>query len=158
MLLMLRNTTKLTMYKDLEGAFNCNRTPMAPLGNKGVVYITPNMRNTFASHRDKVYTVSRAPNHRQLLNWSVPVTRGNNIFGTYHLDPSRWKLPAVGKQDKTIISSANLLAAFQRCIPTTAADKQKHIAATRKPAAILCNNHQQREPITTPPRVDNAKP
>ena len=47
MLRTSRNISKLTAYEEIKGTFHWNRTPMAPLGNKGVVYITLGMRNTF---------------------------------------------------------------------------------------------------------------
>ena len=46
MLHTLRNNNKFTAYEEIQGTFDWNLTPMAPLSNKGVVYIPP----TCASH------------------------------------------------------------------------------------------------------------
>ena len=120
---MLRNNNKLTMYEEIKGAFDWNRTHMVSLSNNGMVYSTPNMRNMLAPHCDEAYTVSCVINHRQLLKCYVPATRGQRISGTYRLDPSHWMLPVVSKQDKTVITVANLLKAFQKFIYTSFADK-----------------------------------
>ena len=85
---------------------------MAPLGNKGVAYITPDARNTFAPHRNEAYTVGHAPYHHQLLKCYVPATRGYKITGTYRLDPFHWALPVVSKQDKTVTAAKDLLLVF----------------------------------------------
>jgi hypothetical protein len=140
MLRTSRNNNKLTAYEKIKGAFDWNRVPMAPLGNKCVVYVTLDIRNTYAPHCDKAYTVERAPNHHQLLKCYVPTTMGYRISGTYHPDPSYWMFPAVSEQNMTVSAATDLLVAFQKFIPTLAADKQKHIATIRNFAAVLCNN------------------
>ena len=50
MLRTSRNDNNLTAYEEIKGSFDWNQTPMTPLGNKGVVYITPDARNTFTPH------------------------------------------------------------------------------------------------------------
>ena len=130
---------------------------MAPLNNSAVVHITPNMRNIFAPHCDKAYTVGLTPHYHQLLKLYVPTTRGHQISGTYRLDPSHGALPVVSEQHSTISAGVNLPAAFQKFIPTSALDKQKNIAAVRKIAAIICDNHLQREIVDKSPRVDNTE-
>jgi hypothetical protein len=65
-----RNNNDKTAYEEIHGAFDWNKTPLAPLGNKGMVYLTPNTRNTFAPHCDEAFTVRRAPFHHQLLIFS----------------------------------------------------------------------------------------
>jgi hypothetical protein len=74
------------------------------------------------------------------------------------LDPSHWTLLPVSKQDKTVTAAVDLLAAFRKFIPASAADKQKHVAAVRTLTAIVSNNPHKRELLPAPPRVDNAKP
>ena len=72
----------------LQFEFGWNKTTIAPLGTKAMIYIATNTRNTFAPHCDEAYTVAHAPHHHQLLKFYVPVTRGYRITGTYRLDPS----------------------------------------------------------------------
>ena len=58
-----RNDTSKTAYQELEGEFDWNATPMAPLGTKGRVYIHPGNHNMFAPRCDKGFTVGRASHH-----------------------------------------------------------------------------------------------
>ena len=55
---------KFTAYKAMKGAFDRNRMPMAPLDNKSVMYIIPDMRNTFTPHCHEAYTVFASPKER----------------------------------------------------------------------------------------------
>ena len=112
MLRMSRNNNKLTAYEEIKGPFDWNRTSMATLCNNGMMYITPDVLDTFTPHCNEAYTVGRAPHHHQLLKCYVPATRGYRISGTYRLDPSHWTLPAVSEQDKTVTAAVDLLAAF----------------------------------------------
>ena len=105
---------------------------MATLGNKCVMYITPDMRNTFAPHCGEAYIVDRVSNHHQLPNCYVPATRGYIISSMYRLDLSPWALPTVNKQDTTVTASANFLKKSQKFIPTLTADKQTHVAVVKK--------------------------
>jgi hypothetical protein len=80
------------------------------------------------------------------------------MCGTYRLDPSHWTLPSVSEHNTTVSAATDLLTSFRQFFPTTAADKQKHINTIQKLTAILCNNPQQREEITGPPRVAVVSP
>jgi hypothetical protein len=86
------------------------------------------------------------------------VTIGYRISGTYHLDPAHWTLPSVSEYNTTVSAATDLLTSFRQFFPTTAADKQKHINTIRKLTVVLCNNPQQREEITGPPRVAAVSP
>ena len=44
------NNNNLTAYEELNGKFDWNRTPIAPLGTRGMLFITPDSRNTFYPH------------------------------------------------------------------------------------------------------------
>ena len=109
---MSRNNNKLTAYEEIKGSINWNRTPMLPLSNNGMVYITPDMCNMFVPHCNKAYTVGRTPNHHQLLKCYVPATRVYRISDMFRFDPSQSTLTAGSKQDKTITTAANLLASY----------------------------------------------
>ena len=67
MLRMSRNNSKLTAYEGIKGSFDWIQTLMAPLCNKGVVYITPDARNTSAPHCDGAYPAHRATSTPQVV-------------------------------------------------------------------------------------------
>ena len=50
MLRTSRNNNNLTAYEELNGKFDWNRIPIAPLGTRGIIFIHPDSRNTFAPH------------------------------------------------------------------------------------------------------------
>ena len=90
-----RNNTAKTAYQELEGNFDWNATPMAPLGTKGSVFIHPDNRNTFATHCDEGFTVGRAPHHYRLLEFYIPATRGYRLSGTYRLYPQHCRMTVI---------------------------------------------------------------
>ena len=45
-----RNNSTLTIYEELKGAFDWNKTPMALLGTKALVFIDPEDHNMFTPH------------------------------------------------------------------------------------------------------------
>ena len=51
----------LSAYKDLDGPFDFNKTPLAPLGTKALIYEDPTVRNSFAPHV-QMHTTSAPPN------------------------------------------------------------------------------------------------
>ena len=105
MLCTSQNNNKLTAYEELNGTFNWNRTPIALLGTRGMIFIHSNSRNSFAPHCDEAFTVGRVRHHYCLLEFYVPTTRGYCISGTFRLDPTHWKLPAISEQDKTVVAA-----------------------------------------------------
>ena len=52
-----RTNTKISAYEDLHGAFDFNRTPMAPFGTKGLAFVDPDERTTFGPHALEVFVV-----------------------------------------------------------------------------------------------------
>ena len=109
MLRTSHNNNKLTAYEKLNGKFDWNQTPTAPLGTRVMIFIHPNRRNTFAPHCDEAFTVGRARHHYHLLEFYVPTTRGYRISGTFRLNPTHWKLPVISEQNKTVMTAPELL-------------------------------------------------
>ena len=133
---MSRNNNKLTVYEEIKGSINWNRTPMIPLSNKGMVYITPDMCNMFASYCNEAYTVGRVLNHHQPFKCYVPATRVYIISGTYHLTrPNERSLPSGSRTIPSPPPPTSLR--HSKSIPTLVLGKQKHIAAVRKLSAIV---------------------
>ena len=61
------NNNKLTAYEELNDKFDWNRTPIAPIGTRGILFIHPDSHNMFAPHCDKAFAVGRARHHYRLL-------------------------------------------------------------------------------------------
>ena len=138
------NNKKLTTYEELNGKFDWNLTPISPPGTRGMIFIHPDSRNTFALHCGEAFTVGRARHHYRLLEFYVPTTRGYHISGTFRLDPTHWKLPIISEQDKKVVAATELLEQHKKFTPPPAIHKIKHIAIIRQLQAILSNNPRQR--------------
>ena len=155
MLCTSRNNNNLTAYEELNGKFDWNLTPIAPLGTRGMLLIHPESRNTFSPHCNKAFTVGRARHHYRLLEFYVPTTRGYRISGTFRLNPTHWKFPTISDQDKTVVAETELLEQHKKFTPPSAIHKMKHIDIIKQLQEILSNNPQQRVEKAREPRVDN---
>ena len=66
MLRTLRRDPTKSAHDALEGAFNFNRTPLAPLGTPAVVYDDPGVRGTWAPHCTDAFYVGPSLDHYRL--------------------------------------------------------------------------------------------
>ena len=55
MLRTSRRNSKISAYQDMKGVFDFNKTPMAPLGTKGLAYIDPDARGIWQAHAQDVF-------------------------------------------------------------------------------------------------------
>ena len=151
-----RRDNKITAYEELHGPFDWNRTPLAPLGTKGMVFVTPGNRHTFAPHCDKAFVVGRAPHHYRLIEFFVPSSKGYRISGCYRLDPAHWSVPTISEQDKTVRAAAELITQLNAINPPAAVTKTKHIAIIQQLRDILATHPCDRI-HAGPPRVGNVE-
>ncbi len=61
--------------KEVNGHFDYNKTPIASLGTKGLVYKDPAIRTSWAPHGTDAYYIGRAPKHYRCLCFYMPATR-----------------------------------------------------------------------------------
>ena len=144
MLRTSRNNNNITTYEELNGKFDWNQNPIAPLGTRGMLFIHPDSRNTFATHCGEALIVGRARHHYRLLEFYVPTTRGYRISGTFRLDPTHWKLPTISEQDKTGLAATELLEKHKKTTPPSEIQKMKHIDIIKQLQEILSDNPQKR--------------
>ena len=79
MLRTSRVNPKLSAYAILEGQFNFDSTPMAPIGTKALVFMTPNKHNTWENHAIDAWYVGPAKMHYRNYRFYVPETCGYRI-------------------------------------------------------------------------------
>ena len=60
MLRTSRRNNNLTADKELNGPFDWNATPMAPLCNRAAAFIAPDNRNTHVPHAIEAYMTGMA--------------------------------------------------------------------------------------------------
>ncbi len=87
MLQTSRANSSLLAFEELEGPFYFNKTPMALIGTKGLAYISPDDRASWAPYAVDVFYTGRVPLHYCLLEFFNPDTRMFLITGTYKLHP-----------------------------------------------------------------------
>ena len=143
MLRTLQQNNSLTTDEELNGHFDWNATPMAPLGNRAAAFIAPDNCDTHAPHAIEACVTSMAPQHYQLLKVCIPTTRGYCIIGIYRFLPSYWSVPTVSKHKNSIVVATDLLKYFQQFVPTTAEEKWKYITAIKKLTAVIKNHPTQ---------------
>ena len=70
-----RRNPAISAYEDLFGQFDFNKTPIAPIGTKALIYDDPEVRASWAPHGSDAYVVGPARKHYRCLRFFMPLTR-----------------------------------------------------------------------------------
>ena len=81
-------------YEVLEGPYDWNRYPLAPLGIKAIIYKDANTRASWAPHRLGAWLLGPSKDHYQCNLYYVPETRGYHVSGFANLFPQHCIVPA----------------------------------------------------------------
>jgi hypothetical protein len=154
MLRTSRREPTLSAYDDLEEPFDFNKTPLAPLGTKGLIYEDPTVRNSFAPHATDVFYVGPPKLHYRNMRFFDPTTRGFRNSGSLKLYPTHCKVPALSEDDRTIRTAHDLLRTLQLTPPPTADAQLKHCEIIERLTAILTNAPSPRVHPAEEPRVN----
>ncbi len=76
-----RDPTKLA-NQEVYGTFDFNKTPLAPLGTKALIYDDPASRTSWAPHVTNGFYVGPAPDHYRCLHFYIPATRRFRFLDT----------------------------------------------------------------------------
>jgi hypothetical protein len=60
--------------QEIYAPFDFNKTPLAPLGIKALIYNDPDSRASWAPHATDGYYVGPAVDHYQCLHFDIPAT------------------------------------------------------------------------------------
>ena len=71
-----RINNNLSAYEQLEGTFDFNKTPLAPLGTKVLAYEMPSHQKTWDKHGKEGWYVGPAMKHYQCYRVLVKATQG----------------------------------------------------------------------------------
>jgi len=88
-----QNSTK-TAYEELKGPFDFNKSPLATLGNKALIYDDPDSRTSWAPHGTDAYYVSPALQHYRCLHLFQP--RNQSILHIWILQTVSYTLQTPG--------------------------------------------------------------
>ena len=108
-----RLNPKLSAYAQLEGAFDFNRTPLAPPGTRVIVHEKPNQRRTWAPHGIDGWYIGPALDHYQCYRVWIPSTHAERIADTIQFFPTLLRTPTLSHRDATLQAARELTHALQ---------------------------------------------
>ena len=110
---------KLSAEDTLNGAFDYNKTPLAPPGTKTPVHETPNQRRTWAAHGVDGWYLGAAPEHYHCHRTYITNTRKERIARIVKFLPHDHNMPTISSADAATMAAQDLLHALQNPVPTT---------------------------------------
>ena len=150
--------------QEVYGSFDFNKTPLAPLGTRALIYDDPASRASWAPHTTDGYYVGPASNHYQCLRFYIPATRHFRFFDMWCLYPAHSQIPVTSQHDLSILMAVELIKALGAVVltTTTETEKIKHIKAIQDSTAILAERQTPQGPTvrtgTPAPRVAAQSP
>ena len=147
----------LSAYAILDGQFEFDRTPLAPVGTKALVFLDPKKRTTWQSHAIDAWYVGPAKKHYRCYKFFIPETKGYRIANTAKFYPAHCKTPTIEPGDTIRLAAQDLIAAIEQnnnLAPISL--HHKHTEALRNLAAIFADTIK--EPEQALPRVETAVP
>ena len=128
MLRTSRRDPSKSAYEALEGPFDYNLTPIAPIGTPALLYDDPTERGTFAPHgTDGVYAGPAMEHYRNEKFW-VERTRKFRITGSRTLFPAHCSVPSISEADQTILAASDLLGTLKLAQTSRTTEKTRHVA------------------------------
>jgi hypothetical protein len=83
----------MSAYKALNGPYDWNRYPLAPLGCKAVIYKECDIRGSWASRGVDGWYLRPSRDHYQCDLYYIPETRAYRISGSAEVYPHHCQLP-----------------------------------------------------------------
>jgi hypothetical protein len=83
----------ISAYEQLNGPYDWNRYPLAPLGCKAVIYEDCNIRGSWAARGVDGWYLGPSRDHYQCATYYIPETRAYRISGSTEVYPQHCQLP-----------------------------------------------------------------
>ena len=96
-----RINKKMSAYAVLEGQFNFDKTPLANLGTKALVYVDPTNRIIWGTHAVVALYIGPEMEHYRCFKFLIPKTQKYRIAQTAKFFPLLCKMPKVDLNDAT---------------------------------------------------------
>jgi hypothetical protein len=144
--------------KEVNRHFDYNKTPIAPLGSKGIVYKDPAIYTSWAPHGTDAYHISPAPKHYRCLRFYMPATRRCHIADTWRLYPTQCTTPSILQANLMVLQATNVLQSLGTTITTSTTESITNNKAIQQLQEILSPRlhpgaADSRVPIAPEPRV-----
>ncbi len=105
----------ISVYETLEGPYDWNRYPLAPLGTKSIIYEDSDTRASWAPHGLDAWHLGPSKDHYRCHLYFVPETSGYRISGSAELFPQHCIAPHYSNE-----THVNELAAeLQSAVPAS---------------------------------------
>eukprot|EP00804_Cyclotella_cryptica_P023160 CCRYP_000369-RA/>CCRYP_000369-RA protein AED:0.34 eAED:0.37 QI:0/0/0/1/0/0/3/0/451 len=114
MLRTSRVNPKLSAYAILDGQFEFNRAPIAPVGTKALVFLDPKKRTPWQSHAVDAWYVGPAKKHYRCYKFYIPETKGYRIANTAKFYPTHCNTPTIEPGDTIGLAAQDLIAAIKQ--------------------------------------------
>ena len=112
-----RLNPRLSAEEHLNGTFDFNRTPLAPLGTKVILHEAPHQRQTWAPHGVDGWYVGYAPEHYRCYTIHVTKTNATRIGSTVEFFPTHSRMPQMSSSDHALRAALELVTALQNPAP-----------------------------------------
>jgi hypothetical protein len=126
--------------QEVYSSFDFNKTPLAPLGTKALIYDDPASHASWAPHATNGFYIGPASNHYRCLRFYIPSTRRLRFSDTWCPYPTHCQIPVTLQHDLSIAAAADILQSLGGTVPTTTTAKIKHIRAIQKMTAIMAGH------------------
>ncbi len=124
---------KILAHAGLDGQFNFDKTLLALVGTKALVFLDPAKRNT--CHKCMVCPLSKK--HYRNYCFFIPETKGYQTSASEKFFPVHCKMPAIEPGDTVRLAAQNPITAMQKLSNAPIDLNPKHMDALRKLTEIF---------------------
>jgi hypothetical protein len=154
MLRKARVNPKLSAYAILEGQFDFNKTPLAPVGTKSLVFLDPKHRRSFQTKAMDAYYCGPVKMHYRNYRFYIPETRNYRTSNSAKFFPAHCKMPAIEPGDTIRLAAQDLITALRNKHSKAPINlDHSHTSALRQLTEIFHTLETVNEEKDTPPRV-----
>ena len=108
-----RINPKISAYTQIHGAFDFNKTPLAPGGCKVIVHDRIDDRGTWSEHGTRGFYISPALHHYRNYECYMPSTKAKRTSNTIKFFPKHCPLPTTSSSERIAMILTDLLAALK---------------------------------------------
>ena len=112
-----RINPKMAAEAMLNGPYDFNRTPIAPLGTKCIVHEKPAVHGTWAPHGVDGWYIGPARDHYRCYSVYVPSTKGVRVSETVEFFPFHVSMPATSSVDMATETAKDLIHLLRHPAP-----------------------------------------
>jgi hypothetical protein len=154
-----RINPRLSAKAQLNGAFDYNKTPLAPPGTKVLIHETPNKQRTWAVHGGDGWYLGGAPEHYRCYRVYATKTRAERIAQTVDFFPHYGKMPQLSSAGTAIRAAIDLCWAIRNPAPASPLSLlgDDQMQAIQQLADIFATTTLPTRAPATPRRVPSTK-